>query len=105
METCANKNQSCRLSRGTSIEKLSNDKLWLEGPTFLVKDEVEWPTRKLDIPPKIMPEQKKTISPHGMTTLLTVNNAEKFLFPPSTYSKWRRFVRINAWITRFVDNC
>ena len=93
------------ISRGTSIEKLSNDKLWLEGPTFLVKDEVEWPTRKLDIPPKIMSEQKKTISSNGMTTLLTVNNAEKSLFPPSTYSKWRRFIRINAWITRFVDNC
>jgi transposase InsO family protein len=80
-------------TRDVEFPDLSPKSLWLTGPDFLTKPEVEWPTRRVLSKPA--EELKQTV---GLTTA-----RESGLPDPLRMSSWRKLLRVTAWVLRITD--
>ena len=85
------------LSRGIPAKEL--EERWQKGPKFLNQPEEQWPNRQvMSVDLKEMErERRKTEAFLSVVTAPTVIDSTKF-------SKWKRLVRVTAWILRYVQN-
>ena len=90
------------VSRGIHGEQLNKCELWWQGPEFLMGQEEFWPTFEKRKGIVVDNEERKT------TGLSIVDNESTLprvdYFRSETVSKWRRLIRVRAWIRRFADN-
>jgi len=98
------------LSRGTEVTALADNKLWWRGPTFLERDESEWPKNPIPLPAQNSNETRKGSS----KTFITQSNHADFShnrnviswrLEPERFSDWNRLTRIYALVYRFLENC
>jgi hypothetical protein len=90
-------------SRGTSVEKLISNQLWLHGPSWLKTEVSLWPqgvVSDVEVPEE---ETKKCVN--ASSTTLTLQTDTDVVISPQRYSSFNRLVRITAWIFRFIKNC
>lgn len=96
-------NPADALTRGLTVQKLTDEKQWLEGPRWLAHTEEQWPTATqgdTDSFTEVEDERRKEIV---LATLIgTEPTPAPFLL--SRYSSYQRVLRISAWIRRFVLN-
>lgn len=87
-------NPSDLLSRGVGSDKLIQSDLWWHGPSFLVKQEADWPA-PVTLEGNI-PEVKRTCC-------VTTDSPESSIFKDVSSS--RRIIRVIAYCKRFLHNC
>ncbi|KYN14464.1 hypothetical protein ALC57_13336 [Trachymyrmex cornetzi] len=87
-------NPSDLLSRGVGSDKLIQSELWWHGPSFLVKQEADWPA--LVTLEGNIPEVKGTCC-------ITTDSLESSIFKDVSSS--RRIIRVIAYCKRFLYNC
>jgi hypothetical protein len=90
-------NVADELSRGIPAKEL--EERWQKGPEFLSKPEDEWPQQQalsVDLQ-EVERERRKTEAVLSIVAVPTVIDSKKF-------SKWKRLVRVTAWILRYVRN-
>ena len=80
--------------RGTTVDVLASNDLWLNGFSFLQKPMNEWLQMKLG-----------RLQSNSFVTLATILTANVWVFDPKKYSKWLKATQVLAWIQRFVSNC
>jgi len=107
-----NDNPADYLTRGTTLDELSQLRSWWEGPAFLFKDEAYWPQLdKIDAQDKVVEELKKgcvlaSVSlPLESFTAVMSTCKESWRLNPNRYSCWRELTRVRAWVLRFINNC
>jgi len=83
-------NPADALSRGQLPQAFLNNQLWCSGPSWLTKEESEWPNGIVEL--KEIPELRKN------TCLATVSNDCSFL---KKYSSYSRLLKITALCLRF----
>lgn len=100
------------LTRGLTLEELSNKELWWEGPAFLPLKASEWPKSQVspddavDHEVKAKSVVKSLISNHmQVRALVTVKEETQWRMEPTRFSDWLRLTRVQAWIYRFLNNC
>ncbi|XP_065665633.1 uncharacterized protein LOC136087055 [Hydra vulgaris] len=83
------------ISRGASIENLTNNQLWFNGPKFLYTPEI-WPSF----------DQNKLIYPPEETKILLITN-ESFIdlkfIDITNFNSYCRLIRVTAYILKFVS--
>ena len=92
-------------SCGTTATQLTENKLWWNGPEFLIKSTEHWPCE----PYKDHQEDySKLKSPAGNITTSAVDVAQVpsivELIGATRYSSMARLFRVTAYVSRFVDN-
>ena len=94
------------VSRRTTVDILTSNDLWLNGPSFLQKSINEWLQIKLELVPEEKMELKKDrLQSNPVVTLVTTLTGNVWVFDPKKYSKWLKATRVLAWRERFVGNC
>ncbi|XP_074655644.1 uncharacterized protein LOC141909157 [Tubulanus polymorphus] len=93
---CENPADDC--SRGVSAAKLSPDCRWLTGPSFLWNSVESWPE---DIPTE---EFVSTDDPEVKKNVCLISVRRAVLPDPSKKSSWVEYIRITAWMLRFINN-
>jgi len=98
-------NPADHLTRGLSVSQLKDKECWWEGPPFLMLDNTEWPTNKLEVKERQDTEVRKQFrlqqdASNTFTSVTTENRLE-----PTRYSSWRRLTRTLARVLRFPGNC
>ncbi|XP_011694053.1 PREDICTED: uncharacterized protein LOC105453629 [Wasmannia auropunctata] len=83
------------LSRGLSVDKLMHSELWWHGPSFLVRDEIEWPT--------LVTTEVNVPDVKGTCCAVTERTAESSIFGNTSSAK--RIIRVIAYCKRFLYNC
>ena len=92
--------------RGTTVDILASNDLWLNGFSFLQKSMNEWLQMKLELVAKEKMELKKgRLQSNSFVTLATILTANVWVFDPKKHSKWLKATQVLAWIQRFVSNC
>ena len=89
------------------VQDLKNCKVWKEGPKFIWQKEVKMdfsPNQKKQVTSLISYEakQKELIdieAPPSFTNVFVLTKLK-----PIKFSSWIRFVRVKAWIFRFIEN-
>ena len=83
------------VSRGTTVDVLTSNDLWLNGPSFLQKPMNEWPQIKLEPVAEEKIEFKKDIlQSNPVVTLATKLTANIWVFDPKKYSKWLKAAQV-----------
>ena len=85
------------LSRGIPAKEL--EKRWQKGPELLNQPEEEWLAQQVmsvDLQEVEMERGKTEV----VMTIVTVSS----IIDPTKFSKWKRLVRVTAWILRYVHN-
>jgi hypothetical protein len=86
------------VSRGISAQSLTER--WQQGPQFLTSSEGEWPT----VPP---PSPEKTEVEKEVRKDYKVCTTKKTATSPidcTKFSKWRRLIRVTAYVFRYISN-
>ena len=91
-------------SRGTTATQLVGNKMWWNGPEFLVKSNEHWPSQ----PCSYQEDVSELKSPQISVTTSTVNATQipniMELLDVSKYSSIVRLLRVTAYVLRFVNN-
>lgn len=88
-------NPADKVSRGIAVKELMEE--WMCGPNFLHLNEPEWPVDKATIDQNLENlERRKTQT--VLVINMTVNPIEC-----ERFSKWRKLVRVTAYVFRFVQ--
>ena len=85
------------LLRGIPTKEL--EKRWQKGPQFLNHPDEQWPAQQVmavDLQ-EVEKEHRKT---EVVMTIVTVSS----VVDPTKFSKWKRLVRVMAWVLRYVHN-
>ena len=85
------------LSRGIPAKEL--EKRWQKGPEFLNQPEEEWPAQQV-MAVDLQEVEKECRKTEVVMTIVTVSS----VIDPTKFSKWKRLVRVTAWILRYVHN-
>ncbi len=85
-------------SRGLFPSELLSHGLWWNGPAWLKLSPSHWPSQA-DLPSRVIPEEEKEVSLH------TVLEDTEPIIPLDRFSSFSRFIRITAWIQRFIRSC
>ena len=114
------------LSRGLKTTDLVKSKTWWEGPEFLIHTEDTWPINRNSTTPTGDVELKRataswieapsSLRSYGSkvnrskdpisSVFMTLDaNEDTFPLDPSHYSSWLKLKRIQARVTRFIENC
>lgn len=81
------------ISRGITVQQLTNSQMWWSGPEFMTRCMQEWPVSDFERIENL-PEIKR----HKLV-LITCDENNQLL---ERYSNWTRLVRTTAWIQRFL---
>ena len=102
------------LTRGTTLEQLSQLRVWWESPEFLYRNETEWPQLEAITPEDKIKELKKRYVPNSesspcesFTALICIRerSKESWRLNPSRFFSWKRLTRVQVWVIRFMNNC
>ena len=88
-------------SRGTSLSKLKDLKVWWRGPAFLEVDRDKWPIRS-SVTPDLDPADVEVKVPPVVVAVLYTNTQRKLL-DTERFSSYTKYRRIFAWVIRFVE--
>jgi hypothetical protein len=86
------------LSRGVSLDTLSDCSLWWNGPTFLYDKEFNFKVNHTVYDCTKLPEVKKEV----ICTVSTL--CDTILFDFSRFSSFQRLIRSGAYVLRFIHN-
>ena len=89
-------NPADRGTRGTSADSIATDKLWWQGPDFLVQGEQQWPTTVLATCRELPGQLKKVQA----TTFVT--STDESLLSIGKYSSWHKLLRVTARCLQFI---
>lgn len=89
-----NSNPADLISRGVSAGQLCTSELWWKGPSYLYKDESEWP--------KLHSAKQQDI-PELKANIATTHEVPEFI-NFEKYSNFSRLQRIFAYVNRFIRN-
>ena len=94
-------------SRGLSVNSITSGSRWLNGPAFLLIPEEEWPKGNSTLEP---PKQYIYDSQTQETALTCIDEVKDTKnqtehFSPARYSSLIRFLRVTAYLSRFIYNC
>lgn len=93
------------VSRGMKMKDFIGNKLWLEGPNWLLKSEKEWPTPKLEITPEakdqILKECKEPICTGNAVFRICSGEDKTILY--NKFQNWDKIVNITAYVLRFIN--
>ena len=84
------------LSRGISVSELQGR--WMNGPDFLHLPENQWPAKPSSPPPD---EDMERHQIRILTVVMTQKS--KDVIDPSTFSSWRKLIRVTARIRRLAE--
>ncbi|XP_028405249.1 uncharacterized protein LOC114527754 [Dendronephthya gigantea] len=84
------------LTKGITPEELNGR--WFNGPTFLMQPEENWPMETG------MPNQNKVNEERRKVTITCSVNIAQPIFDCQRYARWKRVVRITAYVQRFGRN-
>ena len=91
-------------SRGTTATQLAENKLWWNGPEFLIKSIEHWPSQ----PCHVQEDDSELKSPRVSVTTSAVNLAKNLsimeLIDVSKYSSIVRLLRVTVYVLRFINN-
>ena len=91
-------------SRGTTATQLVENKLWWNGPEFLIKSNEHWPSQ----PSNSQEDDSELKSPRVSVSTSIVNVAQipniLKLVDTSKYSTIGRLLRVTAYVLRFINN-
>jgi hypothetical protein len=96
-------------TRGRTVEKLKNDKLWWNGPNWISLPCNEWPTFSYEITNetqydvKYEEKGKKVLYETGLVASPNVTEGP-FGIIENHYSSYSKLTRVTAWCVRFVNN-
>ncbi|KRZ75252.1 hypothetical protein T10_4672 [Trichinella papuae] len=102
---CPTKNNPADIiSRGTALKKLKGNRLWWNGPKWLL-DENRWPKERLQ--QKMTKEIQNVIEEERRTTSLTlsVNVRTLPIFEFEKFGNFENMLRVTAYCKRFASNC
>ncbi|XP_004206218.2 uncharacterized protein LOC100204112 [Hydra vulgaris] len=90
------------LLRRTTVKELESNYVWWHKPSFLNSLEEKWPQNHIEVTQEASIEVKKNsvLMNFALSTKVT-----KQLLDISKFSCWKKLVRINGWIHRFIGNC
>ena len=88
-------------TRGLSLEELRGHSLWWHGPAYLLEDEENWPKRKEFSKEEFDKSEFRKLE-RRKTFAVTSPTASGFRLQPENYSSWTRFLRVSAWVWRFI---
>jgi len=95
-------NVADELTRDLDPADLSPNSRWINGPSFLVQPESEWPQEKkleLEHAQLDLPEMKKEF-------VGVIQTREEWSLPSvGRFSSWLKLMRCTAWMLRFVNGC
>ena len=91
-------------TRGLSVQELTSECRWIQGPDFLRRDEEHWPKRPsiiVDLSKDM--EVKRNVATSMVTTAdPTHNRTMKPLW--ARYSSWSCLIKGVAWLMRFIES-
>ena len=92
-------------SRGLPVTSIKSGSSWLNGPAVLPLPEEKWPKGNSTLEPP-----KQTVDgPQAQETTVTwigaVKDTKNECFSPAKYSSLTKFLRVTAYLTRFIYNC
>ena len=92
-------------TRGLSATDICANKSWIEGASFLTDDKLSWPKKLPQNPPvdALANQEEKKVQIHVTEEVSIVDGINRL--DPKRYSSWRRFIRVTAWVKRFIKNC
>ena len=87
-------------SRGVTASRLSESKLWGEGPSWLTKGEVDWPKGvQLENSTDIGVERRKIAV---LSAVTVVDRKLSNVIDIKKFSKLHRLLRVTAWVMWFI---
>ncbi|KRX34641.1 hypothetical protein T05_6672 [Trichinella murrelli] len=92
------------ITRGTTLRKLKDNRLWWNGPKWL-HDESQWPKERLhrtvtkEIQNIIEEERRSTV------IMMNVNVTIPPIFEVEKFGNFEKVLRLTAYCNRFVSNC
>ena len=90
-------------TRGANIETLAQNKLWRNGPEFLL-DPSSWPVKDFSSDEHHARSEVKSNANLTYYSKTSVNAIDSGL-DPTRYSSRTRLLRVAAWVFRFSNNC
>ena len=94
-------------SRGLPVTSITSGNRWLNGPAFLLLPEEKWPKGNSTLePPKQYADDPQT-QETTVTCIGEVKDTKNQIehFSPARYSSLTRFLRVTAYLSRFIYNC
>ena len=94
-------------SRGLPVNSVASGSRWLNGPAFLLLPEEKWPNGNSTLePPKQYFDDPQT-QEKAVTCIDEVKDTKNQIehFSPAKYSSLTKFLRVTAYLSRFIYNC
>ena len=88
------------VTRFINPSELVNNRLWYQGPDFLIKPEGEWPAPATTEQPTSLELKLTSINTTTISPNHTVSNAIEI----NRFSSLKRLYRVTAWVLRFIRN-
>ena len=95
------------VSRGVSVEELKENRLWWNGPIWLLEEQDSWPKVDETIQQEAKERKKTTVLASRFTPVKPEDQqipADGWRLSPSRYSSWIRLVRVQARVVRVLCN-
>ena len=90
-------------SRGIDPTDEKKLRIWLDGPNFLRRKELNWPSQKRSN--MTISESDMEIKHDAAVNVVTANNSEFMSKLTSKYSQWHKLQRAVAWLIRYKKFC
>ena len=94
-------------SRGLPVTSITSGNRWLNGPAFLLLPEEKWPKGNSTLePPKQYVDDPQT-QETTVTCIGKVKDTKNQIehFSPASYSSLTKFLKVTAYLSRFIYNC
>ena len=103
------------VTRGLKVSELGNCEKWWNDPEFLGNDESEWPINRVNVGQETtsmeikrndreFPKQANDYV-EERTMISLKENKHLWCLNPNRFSSWQKFIRVQAWVHRFINNC
>ena len=92
-------------SRGLPVTSITSGSSWLNGPAFLFLPEEKWPKGNSTLEScKQIVDDPRAQEP-TVTWIGAVKDTKNECFSPAKYSSLTKFLRVTAYLARFIYNC